>query len=62
MKVLSLLKSIQSQSISMIDHEHYGLNNIAKISDSARDACNFQTLLIIQTAGEEMQSDSLFGT
>ena len=62
MKALSFLKDIQKQSIDMIEHEQYGLNNIAKVSDTAREACNFQTLLVIQTAGEEMQTESSFGT
>ncbi|KAH6603875.1 hypothetical protein Trco_007321 [Trichoderma cornu-damae] len=62
MNAVSFLKSIQKQSIDMIPYEHYGLNNIAKVSESARTACGFQTLLVIQTAGEEMQPASSFGT
>ncbi|KAK1624740.1 putative nonribosomal peptide synthase, partial [Colletotrichum phormii] len=48
--VSSFLDQIQSQATSMVIHEHFGLQNIAKLSSEARDACDLSSLFIIQPA------------
>ena len=32
----------------MIPYEHFGLQNVEKLSDDARTACQFQNLLVVQ--------------
>lgn len=54
------LGTLQRDAIKMIDHEQTGLSKIAASSDDARSACDFQTLLVIQT--EDEPSASPFGT
>ncbi|KAI9902289.1 hypothetical protein N3K66_001641 [Trichothecium roseum] len=54
------LGTLQRDAIKMIDHEQTGLSKIAASSDDARSACDFQTLLVIQT--EDEPSVSPFGT
>ncbi|KAM7211069.1 hypothetical protein V8F06_013547 [Rhypophila decipiens] len=54
--VREFLKRVQSQAIDMIPFSHTGLQNIKKISDATRGACEFQNLLVIQPAEEEEES------
>uniref|UniRef100_A0A8H7N4P6 Carrier domain-containing protein n=1 Tax=Bionectria ochroleuca TaxID=29856 RepID=A0A8H7N4P6_BIOOC len=42
------LTSVQSQAISMIPYEQYGLQRIAKLSREADEACKFSCLLVVQ--------------
>lgn len=46
------LARLQTQAIEMIPHEHFGLQNIRRISDDIRHASDFQSLLVIQPAKE----------
>lgn len=46
--VLRHLARVQDQAIGMIPHEHYGLQNIKRISPEIRKACEFESLLVIQ--------------
>lgn len=46
--VSELLTKLQDHATAMIPYEQSGLQNIAKISDSANAACQFQTLLVVQ--------------
>ncbi|PKS08582.1 hypothetical protein jhhlp_004968 [Lomentospora prolificans] len=46
-KIEELLSKIQLQSMSMLEFEHYGLQNIRKAGPSAPAACNFQSLLVV---------------
>ncbi|KAG9764881.1 nonribosomal peptide synthase 11, partial [Aureobasidium melanogenum] len=46
--VHDFLSMIQSNSTAMMYHEQLGLRNIADLSDSARAACDFRSLLLIQ--------------
>lgn len=46
--------------MDMIPFAHAGLQNIKKLSDSAQTACNFQNLLVIQSATTEQDSSSVF--
>lgn len=43
-----LLNAIQSQAAEMVQYEQFGLNNITKLSEDIKDACDFSSLLIIQ--------------
>ncbi|RAK87151.1 non-ribosomal peptide synthetase [Aspergillus costaricaensis CBS 115574] len=58
--VMEYLESIQRQMTTMIPFEQFGLHKIAKISSDARQACKFQTLLIIQSE-EFAKADDTFG-
>ncbi|GFP57380.1 nonribosomal peptide synthetase lcsA [Trichoderma asperellum] len=44
----AFLKSVQSQAMEMISYEQFGLQNISKICDDAKEACDFTSLLVIQ--------------
>ncbi|GLB04474.1 nonribosomal peptide synthase [Aspergillus tubingensis] len=58
--VMDYLGTIQQQMTTMIPFEQFGLHNIAKASADARQACMFQTLLIIQPEEVE-KADNTFG-
>ncbi|KAF4993043.1 hypothetical protein FDECE_13529 [Fusarium decemcellulare] len=45
------LAAVQQQMADMMPHEQAGLHRIAKLSPSARHACNFQSLLLVQPEG-----------
>ncbi|KAI1495540.1 hypothetical protein F5X99DRAFT_415025 [Biscogniauxia marginata] len=45
--LLALLEDVQSSNVASIPHYHHGLQNISCISDSAKQACDFRTLLSI---------------
>ncbi|MCJ1350610.1 MAG: hypothetical protein MMC33_000591 [Icmadophila ericetorum] len=55
--VKSLLDSVRETSIQMQEFDHLGLQNIARISEDARAACNFQTLLVLQENEDRMIAD-----
>ncbi|RHZ69034.1 hypothetical protein CDV55_100668 [Aspergillus turcosus] len=44
----SLVRHVQDISSQLIQHEHLGLQSIKKLSDAARNACDFQTVLVVQ--------------
>ncbi|KAF4471665.1 non-ribosomal peptide synthetase [Fusarium albosuccineum] len=46
-----LLEAVQQQMVDMMPHEQTGLHRISKLSPSARHACNFQSLMLIQPEG-----------
>lgn len=50
--VTAYLRQVQEQSIQMIPYEQAGLQRIREISEEARRACQFQSLLIIQPSQE----------
>ncbi|KAM7189563.1 hypothetical protein V8F20_010102 [Naviculisporaceae sp. PSN 640] len=55
--VHDFLKRVQAQAIDMIPFSHAGLQNIKKINDATRAACEFQNLLVIQPAEGEEESE-----
>ncbi|KAH7409858.1 hypothetical protein DE146DRAFT_732737 [Phaeosphaeria sp. MPI-PUGE-AT-0046c] len=57
--VLDLLKSIAANVTERIPHQHLGLSEIKRLNDDTAAACNFQNLLVIQTAGEDV-SESMW--
>ena len=58
-QVHDYLKRIQQQSIEMIAFEQVGLQQIAKLSNDAQTACQFQTLLVIQPEENNFPQDDL---
>lgn len=46
--VNGLLDTLQNQTMSMAPYEHEGIQNIRRMSQSCRDACQFQTYLVVQ--------------
>lgn len=48
LSVLEYLQRIQDEGIAMVPYEHFGIQNIAALSDDARKACQFQNLLVVQ--------------
>ncbi|PLN84427.1 hypothetical protein BDW42DRAFT_40009 [Aspergillus taichungensis] len=59
-KPLNYLAAIQQQTTEVIPFEHFGLHQIAKTSPGAKQACTFQTLLIIQPQ-EMTRADETLG-
>jgi amino acid adenylation domain-containing protein len=53
--VAKYLGNVQSQATEMIPFEHFGLQNIARISENAKAAANFQTLMVIQPSASQEQ-------
>jgi amino acid adenylation domain-containing protein len=45
------LRGIQSDASKMVAYEQFGLQNISKVSPAAREACDFNSLLVIQPVG-----------
>ncbi|KAF2030892.1 acetyl-CoA synthetase-like protein [Setomelanomma holmii] len=52
--VLDLLKTISAKVTDRIPHQHFGLSEIKNLGDDAAAACDFQNLLVVQTAGEDV--------
>ncbi|OAR05990.1 hypothetical protein LLEC1_02215 [Akanthomyces lecanii] len=48
--VAKFLSRIQDQEYEMVDHEQYGLRNLALLSSEIRDVCDFSSLLLVQPA------------
>lgn len=57
--VTSFLRQIQQQSMDMIPHEHFGLQNIAKLSHDCQRGSQFQTLLVVHPQNEDEISSDL---
>ncbi|KAF4455702.1 nonribosomal peptide synthase [Fusarium austroafricanum] len=47
-----LLQGVQNMSTQILQHEQFGMQNIIKVSDDARLACDFETLLVVQDSAE----------
>lgn len=48
----ALLSRIYSQNVATLPFEQFGLQHIQKLNDGARAACDFETLLVIETESE----------
>ncbi|PZD23981.1 EntF, Non-ribosomal peptide synthetase modules protein, partial [Pyrenophora tritici-repentis] len=59
--VPALLAAVQQQATEMIPYEQTGLQRIAKMGTDAQHACGFQTLLVVQPADEDLESDKSLG-
>ncbi|KAH7325581.1 hypothetical protein B0I35DRAFT_474343 [Stachybotrys elegans] len=58
--VPDLLEAVQKQAVDMIPFEQVGLQKISKLSAAARDACMFQTLLVVQPE-HDMNQECILG-
>ena len=54
------LRGIQSQIMTIIPFQHYGLQNIRKISSEAETGCQFRTLVTVQPSNQIISDDKLF--
>lgn len=59
--VSTFLQAIQDQSTEMIPFEQTGLQGIAKLNSNTYEACQFQTLLIVQPPDQDSLTESEFG-
>ena len=55
--VLAFLKGIQDQALKMVAYEQFGLQNIAKLSPEAKEACDFSSLLVVQPLQKHLSLD-----
>ncbi|OQE34235.1 hypothetical protein PENCOP_c025G06904 [Penicillium coprophilum] len=60
LKVLDYLATVQQQAADMIPFEQFGLQRIAQTCPEAQQACQFQTLLTVQSQ-EITRSDTALG-
>nr|UMZ45380.1 hypothetical protein [Paramyrothecium roridum] len=56
--IKQFLEDIQKDSTNMIPHEQFGIQNMAKLGPSYKDACNFSSLLAIQPVQQMMSMGS----
>ncbi|KAJ2968886.1 hypothetical protein NQ176_g8956 [Zarea fungicola] len=56
--VYQLLQQVHTQSTDMIPYEQMGLQRIHRISEESKQACGFQTLLLVQPAEEKVSQDN----
>lgn len=54
-----LLHHVQGQAMEIIPFEQYGLQHVRQISQEAKYACDFQTLLLVHPLVEESTVESL---
>jgi amino acid adenylation domain-containing protein/non-ribosomal peptide synthase protein (TIGR01720 family) len=54
--VAQYLHHVQKMATEVIPYQHVGLQRIKRLSSDAELACDFQNLLVIQTAEEEIES------
>ena len=60
--VADFLQSIQGQATEMMPHEHYGLQNISRVSDEAAKAVEFQNIFVIQPMSQfDVHHNELLG-
>ncbi|KAK5988006.1 Nonribosomal peptide synthetase dtxS1 [Cladobotryum mycophilum] len=55
------LQAVQKSAADMMPFEQAGLHQISKISQDCRQACMFQTLLVIQPQETNKEAETLFG-
>lgn len=58
-KVRQLLDTVQSQAMEMSKFEQVGIQNLAKLNRDTQLACDFQTLVSVQPAAEQLTKISL---
>ncbi|TVY85159.1 Nonribosomal peptide synthetase [Lachnellula suecica] len=56
-KILHFLHTIQKMATEVIPYQHAGLQRIKRLDKDAELACDFQNLLVIQTAEEEIEKN-----
>lgn len=58
-RISEFLQTVQSQAVGTMPHEQAGIQNISKISEGAKLACEFKTLLVVQPSVKESENTSL---
>ncbi|KAJ5964408.1 uncharacterized protein N7479_004284, partial [Penicillium vulpinum] len=61
LSVAEFLQGIHQDTVSMIPHEHAGLQHIAQLDADSQAACNFQNLLVIQSQQHQQQAQLPLG-
>jgi non-ribosomal peptide synthetase component F/aryl carrier-like protein len=56
-KIMEFLQDIQKMAMEVIPYQHAGLQRIKRLDVDAELACDFQNLLVIQTAEEDIEKD-----
>ncbi|RDL40220.1 uncharacterized protein BP5553_00199 [Venustampulla echinocandica] len=54
LKAINFLQEIQKMATDVIPYQHAGLQRIKRLNSDAESACDFQNLLVIQNAEEEV--------
>ncbi|KAI4198548.1 MAG: hypothetical protein LQ350_005207 [Teloschistes chrysophthalmus] len=54
--IMSLLRNVNQMAAEVIPFQHVGMQNIRRLNEDAAMACDFQNLLVIQTAGSQDSS------
>ncbi|WEW61342.1 hypothetical protein PRK78_006832 [Emydomyces testavorans] len=57
MTVANFIATLQARSTEMASHQHFGLQNIKKLGHSARLACEFQSLMVVQPQEIQLRSE-----
>ncbi|RAO67756.1 uncharacterized protein BHQ10_003768 [Talaromyces amestolkiae] len=58
--ICSFLTQIRDIGLEIQNYEHLGIQNIRRISEDAKAACSFQTLLVFLENEDRVDGDSLF--
>ena len=56
----AFLRGIQLQIMTIIPFQHFGLQNIRKISSEAETGCQFRSLVTVQPSNQTLADDKLF--
>ncbi|KAJ4315639.1 hypothetical protein N0V94_005836 [Neodidymelliopsis sp. IMI 364377] len=56
--ILGFLQKVHDEAIESVPFEHFGIQNIKKVSKDAQASCDFQSLLVIQPEAESVFTSS----
>jgi amino acid adenylation domain-containing protein len=59
-RVSEFLRHMQAQTVDMIPHQHFGLQNIRQLDPACSKACNFKTLLVVQPVTTKTEDSALW--
>ncbi|KAI0856756.1 hypothetical protein F4860DRAFT_528844 [Xylaria cubensis] len=59
--ISNYVRKVQQDAVDMIPYEQIGLQRLSRLSEEGRNACSFQTLLVVQPQEDEIESDDIFG-
>ncbi|RMZ71371.1 non-ribosomal peptide synthetase [Pyrenophora seminiperda CCB06] len=63
LSILSFLEEQQAGWLETLPHQHFGLQNITRLNNVCKEACDFQNLLVIQPKQlREAESTDVMGT
>ncbi|KAL8941315.1 MAG: hypothetical protein Q9211_001867 [Gyalolechia sp. 1 TL-2023] len=58
--IMELLREVKQMAAEVIPYQHVGLQNIRRLNEESAMACDFQNLLVIQTAQGQGESSKLW--